>query len=403
MPIGNAAWGDIIADTDRDMTSDLNGSIVGTTCWRTDVDPLNGGTLYVCTGLPATDVANWIKFADIEGGGGGGDASFVRGQIEQTLVEGTNITLTTNGSGSTRTITIDAAAGGGSGGSGGGGSDRTDYTLQADPVNGGQRLATETVDGLTWTYSYNAQGAVILAEALGGVLSRSITVDAYGFGKATGNIFTKGGSITVTSSQMPALRTALTSLGTAVSAQFYVVDFTSSRGLLLEWNNVDVCLRPVGGNKALLYSDVTTQTATDPGTDESPALYTFVFPAWLRGPKGILEVKFAGDYTGEVDTKTTRIKVNGTSFVVVSAAVTHNNVQVNAELLMRGATDLAYHVASSQLASGTSATSSSPMPADLTIAADTDLTLTLTMQYVAGGASGEVRTAKTFHVCYSHA
>ena len=292
--------------------------------------------------------------------------------------------------------------GGGSGG-GGGGSDRTAYTLEADPVNGGQRLATETVDGLTWTYSYNAQGALILTEALGGVLSRSITVDAYGFGKATGNIFTKGGSITVTSSQMPALRTALTSLGTAVSAQFYVVDFTSSRGLLLEWNNVDVCLRPVGGNKALLYSDVTTQTATDPGTDESPALYTFVFPAWLRGPKGILEVKFAGDYTGEVDTKTTRIKVNGTSFVVVSAAVTHNNVQVNAELLMRGATDLAYHVASSQLASGTSATSSSPMPADLTIAADTDLTLTLTMQYVAGGASGEVRTAKTFHVCYSHA
>jgi hypothetical protein len=65
MPIGNATWGDFTCDTEAEMLSPLNKSVIGTTCLRRDVDPANGGTLYICVALPATESLNWARYADI--------------------------------------------------------------------------------------------------------------------------------------------------------------------------------------------------------------------------------------------------------------------------------------------------------------------------------------------------
>lgn len=64
MPIGNAAWGDFVADSQAEMLN-ANRAVVGSTCLRTDVDPANGGTLFTCVALPSNDAGNWSLMSSV--------------------------------------------------------------------------------------------------------------------------------------------------------------------------------------------------------------------------------------------------------------------------------------------------------------------------------------------------
>lgn len=82
MPIGNATWGDFIADSEYEMAADTT-ALIGSTCLRRDVDAPNG-TLYVCTALPSTDPANWSPYADVIAGGGSSPVNNYYGVAEVT-------------------------------------------------------------------------------------------------------------------------------------------------------------------------------------------------------------------------------------------------------------------------------------------------------------------------------
>jgi YD repeat-containing protein len=292
------------------------------------------------------------------------------------------------------------ALGGSGGGVGGGGSDRTAVTAQADPVNGGLRVGAETVDGIPWTYSYDVTGNLINRAWAAGGLSADIDIDVNGFGigDPLTNIFQKGGAIRVFASQMAALKAALTALAAPVSAQFFVVDFNSSNGLLLEWNDVDDCFRAPGGAEIWTTADYNTVAGADaPGTTESGALYAAVIPAWLRGPRSIVRAEYEISYTGVGENKRTRIKVNGTEFSnFTSGTVTHISFSGDAEMKASSATNFLFVGSTVNISSGGQITTSG-VYSSTTITATTDLTLTLTAQYVTTGGAGSAWTGRMFN------
>jgi len=295
--------------------------------------------------------------------------------------------------------------GGGTSDAGGGGSDRTAVTYEVDDVNGGFRVQTETVDGVTWTLSYGAQGELITRAWVAGGLSATIDYDSegFGYGDDTTNIFQKGGAIRVFAAQMAALKAALITLGTEVTALWYVADFQSDRGLLLEWNHVDEAFRGPGGSPIVFHTQRSLTSIVAPGTTETTAYTAPDFPGWLRGPKGVWETELWCNYPGEVGNKTTRWKVDGTTFLTqITTAVTANAINHRAELWALDADTFQGFTASGSVANGFGVTNTTAMAASFDITVDTDLTFTATCQYSDAGDGANTITVQVANIFYTH-
>lgn len=329
-----------------------------------------------------------ITYTTTAGYGGGGDAEDVSIADAGGYFTGTDVEAALQELGPLLTA--------GSSSLGGGGSDRTAVTEEVDPVNGGYRVLSETVDGIPWTYTYDVQGRLEGRTWSAGGLSATITYNSNGFGTASGNII-KGDSIVVTSSQMATLKTALAALSaTENKPKFYVSDFDSSRGLELEWNPVDECFRFPGGTDGIVGHDTTTVTATDaPGTDnaESAALYTITIPGWLRGPKSRIIISSIYNYSDDTPTKTTRFKLNGTTYFTNATTAPNNGVSFDNFVQAISTSQFVQYISTSTGGSGSTVASSSPLAAPTTITADTDIAVTMTMQWDGSGTAGRVRTA----------
>jgi len=289
--------------------------------------------------------------------------------------------------------TSGGGGGGGTSDAGGGGSDRTAVTYEVDPVNGGFRVLTETVDGIPWTLGYDVSGRIETRDWVAGGLEAVILYDSegFGYGDDTTNIFLRGGAIQTFSAQMSALRAALITLGTPVSATFYVADLNN--GLELEWNDVGGNFRGIGGTSFKAAQLGAYASAVNPGTTELTA-YTGVVPEWLRADASRINVYVFSDYIGEADAKTTRIKVNGTTLTSGAVTATQNamermlGIAIPTEGSLRTVTTF----------TGYSTTASSASATATAIATGTDLTFTVTMQFDAGGVGGSQSTGHNFYV-----
>lgn len=216
---------------------------------------------------------------------------------------------------------LSGGAGGGSSSAGGGGSDRTDHTYEADPVNGGYRLATETVDGIPHTYGYDGTGRLSTDIWSAGGLSRTITYDATsGLGEATGNIY-RGSAIVTTASQMATLKTALAALAlTDKSPQFFVADYDSGRGLSLEWDNENNGFRGVSGAPIRAFEDYTTESVWTSSTSESGNRFSYSVPYWMLHRRSRVEFTGLAICTGTLGTKAIRAYFTGGSNLFCNAA-----------------------------------------------------------------------------------
>lgn len=200
-------------------------------------------------------------------------------------------------------------SGSGGGGGGAGGSDRTAVTLQADLVNGGQRVWKYTEDGIEWTIGYDAWGRPILYEAFSGVLARTVVYDGSGFSTTTGNVYVNGGEVRVPSTSMPALKASLAAQGTEVSLRFYVPEYRTA----FSWSHNELRFFPSNGGWVTVVLN-TSKPVLNPIQDgvESVALITGSLPGWMRGQGGALRhfVKWGFNTTNST-TKTVRLKLNG--------------------------------------------------------------------------------------------
>lgn len=300
---------------------------------------------------------------------------------------------------------VGTGTGGGGSVSGGGGSDRTAVTYEVDPVNGGYRVATETVDGIPWTQSYDVLGRLITREWVAGGLEAVIYYDAegFGYGDDTTNIFVKGGAIQVFSAQMAALKTALAALGTDISAQFYVADFDSNRGLLLEWNHVNQCFRGVGGAPICFWSAVSLPPLVAPGTVDSNLFTPVTFPGWLRGPQGRWECEVWFNAPGDVGNKTARWLANSNIVLtLITGTVTVNAICLRASLQAISTSLFQPFAGSASAANGFGVTNVSEIPATFSITADTDFTIVATNDYSDSGDGGNTVTIPCARIDYYH-
>jgi YD repeat-containing protein len=282
----------------------------------------------------------------------------------------------TNG---TITYTITAGYGvgtsGGSGG-GGGGSDRTAVTVQADPVNGGDRVLSETLNGIPHTYAYDAQGNLISDEWLAGGLSRTITITS-GFGVASGNIY-RGDAIVTTSSQMAALKTALVALGlTDKSPSFWVKDFGT--GLGVEWNGPKASFQGMANGRARIDSLCPGSSFVSPGVTEQ-TMFTITVPAWMRSAGSVFRVVGRINHPNGGMTKTNKAKVNGTDIFSIVTSAGSLIYQIDVSITERVAGTLEFWNIGTGNSDGGTASSSSVLGTS-TVAVGTDLTITFTTQY----------------------
>jgi YD repeat-containing protein len=273
--------------------------------------------------------------------------------------------------------------------SGGGGSDRTAVTTEADPVNGGKRVLTETVDGIPWTFSYDAQGRLIEREWAAGGLTATIAYDADGFGTASGNIFRDGGAIETTASQMAALKTALTALALTnnTSPNFYVRD--SGTGLTLEWNPTNNCFRFPGGYGTIRFLTNSTGVASPAAAEVT--LATITLPGWLRAPGAIYRFSSHFDVPNAAIVKTVRHKANGTAFMSFATGATTIETQVDNALWELAAGTLRHFATGATIGeTGTYQGASQPT---ISATADADVTFTQTVQYASD--PGAITTSST--------
>lgn len=213
---------------------------------------------------------------------------------------------------------------GGSGGGGGGGSDRTAVTAEASPSDGYRPIA-ETVDGIPWTnITYDVFSREIARAWVAGGLTRTISY-ASGLGVASGNIIRAGGEVTVTVSQMAALKTALIALGAGMVGvpRFFVSDFDGGRGTVVEWNDIDACFRGVNG--PVSYAGFVVNSSAHQLATESAALRTITCDGWLAGPRTRYIVDVEVTKAGETDTTFIRVKVGGSTILSSSASAGANN------------------------------------------------------------------------------
>ncbi len=288
-----------------------------------------------------------------------------------------------------------SGGGGGSGGGSGGGGDRVSVVLEADPVNvGQQRVLRETFagEGIPWTLSYDAFGRVIKREWAAGGLVANIAYDAYGYGTATGNVYNAQGEIETTSSQMPTLKSALTALAlTTQTPRFHV----NGLDITVEWAANRSAFRFPRGLGTISYQ-FNAPAVADPGAAETAALFTATLPGWLRAPGAEYRV-FTRYNSPNYDslTKSYRIRINGSiewqRISAIAATVTEYQLDAAAREVTAGTVS----VWGLSAGVGPSTSYSSSGSTNHSIAADTDITITTTVQYAsdptaaATGISGQ--------------
>lgn len=290
------------------------------------------------------------------------------------------------------------------GGSGGWGSDRTAGTFALDAASGEYVVATETIDGIPWTVGRDLLGREVLRQWGSGGLSRAIDY-SLGGGVASGNVIVHGNEVWVPSSAMATLKTQLTALGSAAAGapRFYVYDYFGSRGLVVEWNYIDACFRPICSGMAMVYSNLTPVVGVNPGSAESAALFTFAFPAWLRGPQGQWKIKTFSGYSGVTsgsETKKPEVKLNGTTLGNITSNANSLTVKMAIDLDATSATAFLSAPATSGIGADAFGQSSGAPNAAWSIPAGTDLTFTMT-ETIQTGAS-VTRTSYYMRVFYSH-
>jgi YD repeat-containing protein len=263
-----------------------------------------------------------------------------------------------------------------SGGGGGGGSDRTAVTPEADPVNGGQRVLSETLDGIPHTYGYDAQGNIILDEWASGGLQRDVDFTTVpGFGIASGNRYVNGGQIYVPAADMPALKTGLIALGAVVvPAQFWVPEYHCA----FSWDHVDQRLVPASGGGVVL-NTTTLISFASPGAVEQVGA-TFTWPGWLRGKGGQLTIVQRWDVPNAGITKTFRTKFNGTDVRNITSGATALMYQTETIINVVSDADIIRNSVGSVFPS-TGDASSTSTPVQTTYTANTDITIVVSLTY----------------------
>lgn len=270
-------------------------------------------------------------------------------------------------------VVVGVGSGGSSGGSGG--SDRTAVTPEADPVNGGQRVLSETLDGIPHTYGYDAQGRLIRDEWASGGLSRAIEYSTVpDFGLASGNIFVNGGEIRVPSASMPALKTALVTQGAAVAARFFVPELQAS----FQWDHVDLRFKSVDTGGVAIVTAALVNFASPGAAEQTGA--SFTWPGWLRGKGGRLTVNVRWDTPNAAITKTTRVKFNGTDVRNTTTGATALYVQHEAVIDCVSDADVARPTAGAVMGSTGDAVSTTT-PTQTTYTANSDITVAVTLTY----------------------
>lgn len=352
MPIGNATWGDFVADSEVEMVRDTR-AVVGSTCFRTDVDAPNG-VLYMCVALPHTVPTNWAPYADVIAGIGGGGMTY--------------------------------------GGGGAGGSDPTAWGAFVGSLPG-----TVTIDGVTWTIAArDSNNRITKYEVvLGGGTLNLIQLVGYnnGYPEYSGNYY-KGGAVVMTLPQLKALRDEVLVPGGLLCRGFrarnegasdadcfaYVISSTgvkTYRSSVWEWDGY--MLSPQEGASR---SDLQPKTWANSSV-ESGALSTIAIPGWLVQP-GLTLITESGstaDAAGTSSTLTARVKINATEVAngVGSAGGTPSTTIAHRLRALTATSQYGPNSSAGQTGSYSASSSAAILLAVNTAAADFTVTTTLQM------------------------
>jgi hypothetical protein len=274
---------------------------------------------------------------------------------------------------------------------GGGGSDRTAATTET--VDGVERIATETIDGLPKAYSYDVSQRLTVDEWLAGGLERTVEYSTVpGFGIATGNRIVNGGQIYVPSADMPALKVGLVGLGAVVvPAQFWVPEYHCA----FCWDEVDQRFRPASGGEISLGVTLSKPTATIPNGSYSSNAYSLTLPGWLRGKSGALRIwtHWGFDTTNSI-TKDVKTIVNGTDLQISTTSPgTVHSYQHDSVIFFESET-AAFHLPAGTGGTNSPSGASSNGGAAFTKPTYTaDAALTITAKVLGNGAPGATATA----------